>query len=52
MDGGDFVDVVIHNRARLDLAKLKRLGDAVHPNGGELILEMVEDIDAGRMIRM
>lgn len=52
LDLGDFVDVVEHNRAILDLAKLRRLGDTVHPGSGARILRMVEDIDAGRTIQL
>lgn len=52
VDGGDFVDVVKHNRDRLDLRKLKQLADKVYPNGGAEILQLINDIDAGRMIRL
>jgi hypothetical protein len=52
IDAGDFVDVVTHNRSDLDLAKLKRLGDKVYPDGGAEILRLVEDIDAGRPIHL
>ena len=52
VDLGDFIDVIEHNREVLDLKKLKRLGDDVYPNGGERILRMVEDIDAGRTIHL
>jgi hypothetical protein len=52
VDLSDFVDVVENNRAVLDLAKLKRLADMVHPGGGKVVLGMVDDIDAGRRIRL
>jgi hypothetical protein len=52
VDLGDFIDVVEHNRAALDLAKLKRLGDLVHPHGGTRMLELIVDIDAGRTIQL
>jgi hypothetical protein len=50
VDMGDFTDVVLHNRAILDLKKLRLLAARVYPGGGAKILRMVEDIDAGRMI--
>ena len=52
VDGGDFIDVVENNRDLIDLRKLKRLGDQVYPNGGAEILQMIEDTDAGRTIRL
>ncbi len=52
IDLGDFVDVIEHNRANLDLEKLKRLANNIHRGAGARILRMVEDIDAGRMIQL
>src|SRR5262249_32978494 len=52
IDGGDFINVVRHNRADIDLRKLQRLADKVYPNGGAEILRMIEDIDAGRTIQV
>lgn len=52
VDLGDLIDIVEHNRGKLDLAKLERLGNAVFPKGGDRMLQMVEDIDAGRTIRL
>lgn len=51
VDGGDFMNVVINNRARLDVSKLQRLADKVYPGGNKEILEMIEDIDAGRILK-
>ena len=51
VDLGDFVDVIQHNRAILNLKKLRRLADQIHPGSGARILRMVDDIDAGRRIR-
>ena len=51
VDLGDFVDVVENMRSSLDLDKLKHLADLVQPRGGEAILRMVADIDAGRRVR-
>jgi hypothetical protein len=52
VDLGDFIDMVEHNRAILDLKKLGHLADRVHPGGGAKILRQVADIDAGRTIRI
>ena len=52
VDLSDFVDVVENMRTTLDLGKLKHLADLVHPRGGEKILRMVANIDAGRRIRL
>jgi hypothetical protein len=52
IDAGDFVNVVRHNRDKINLQKLKRLGDKVYPDGGAEILRRVEDIDAGRPFRL
>ena len=52
IDAGDFADVVLYNRASIDLKKLKRLGDIVYPNGGTEILRIVADLDAGRSIEL
>jgi hypothetical protein len=51
VDLGDFINVVMNNRAALDLAKLARLAELVQPRGGAAILRMVADIDAGRRLR-
>jgi hypothetical protein len=50
IDGGDFYDMVITNQNALDRAKLRRLADKVYPDGGKEILQMVEDILAGRTL--
>ncbi len=52
IDLADFVDVIQHNRGVLDVEKLRGLGDKVYPNGGQRILDMVADIDAGRQIQL
>lgn len=51
LDGGDFVNVIRHHRDDIDLVKLRRLGDKVYSGGGDEIIRLVEDIDAGRQIR-
>lgn len=52
VDLGDFIDIVETNRAALDLAKLKRLGDQFNPRVGDKLLRLVEDVDAGRSIHL
>lgn len=52
LDLADFIDVVHYNRATLDLGKLQRLADLAQPRGGTTILALIEDIDAGRRIRL
>jgi hypothetical protein len=52
LDAADFTDIVVHNRAVIDLDKLLRLGNKVQPHGGTKILKLVEEIDAGRTIRI
>jgi hypothetical protein len=52
VDIGDFINVVMHNRNELDLPKLRRIGNKVYPNGGDEILKLVADIDAGRNIKI
>ena len=50
IDGGDFVNIALHNRAKLKLTKLIRLAEKVYPGGGEEIRRMIEALDAGRQI--
>lgn len=52
IDAGDFTNMVLHNRATLDLKKLQRLANRVHPGGGAKILRLIAEIDAGRTIRV
>jgi hypothetical protein len=52
IDAGDFTNIVLYNRDTIDLEKLKRLGDKVHPHGGAMMFRMIEDIDAGRVIQL
>ena len=51
IDGGDFVDVVKNNRKVLDLPRLRRLAERIYRGGAVEIGQMIEDIDAGRMIK-
>lgn len=52
VDLGDFIDIVETNRDALDLVKLKRIADVTNPRRGNEILRIVEDIDAGRRVRL
>lgn len=52
IDAGDFTNIVLHNRAILDLQKVRRLAKKVHPGSGVRIVRMVADIDAGRTIQL
>ncbi len=52
IDLGDFMDVVANNRDVLDLEKLRKLADAVQPHGGERILQIIREIDAGRQVQL
>lgn len=52
VDLADFIDIVEHNRAVLDLKKLHHLADRAHPGSGAKMLRLVADIDAGRTIHL
>src|SRR5207244_10041305 len=51
-DAADFMNMVAHNRKILDVEKLHRLGNRVRPRGGAEIVRLVEEIDAGRTIKV
>lgn len=51
-DAGDFGQIVRRNQHAIDFDRLRRLGDTVYPGGGEEILRFVEDVKAGRMLRL
>ena len=51
-DVGDFMDVVDQHHEVLDLAKLRRLAELVHPGSGARILEFIEEAKAGRIPRL
>jgi hypothetical protein len=52
IDLGDFMDVVANNRDVLDLGKLTKLADAAQPHGGQRIVQVIEEIDAGRQVQL
>jgi hypothetical protein len=51
-DASDFSQIVLRNHASIDFERLRELGDAVYPGGGEEIARFVEDVKAGRMLRL
>jgi hypothetical protein len=51
LDRADFTSMVEENRAILDLDKLQKLAARVQPGGGNHILSLIADIDAGREIQ-
>jgi len=52
IDAGDFTIIITHNRKTLDIEKLRRLADRAQHGGGARILAFVEEIDAGRTIKV
>jgi hypothetical protein len=51
VDLSDFIDVVQNKRDVLDLEKLKRFADPLHPKGATAIMRLVENIDSGQSVR-
>ncbi len=51
-DGGDFMQLVRRNHAAIDEQRLRQLGDAVYKGGGETLVQFVEDVKAGRPLRV
>jgi hypothetical protein len=52
LDISDFMDIVRTNSEAIKRTKLQRLGDKVYPNGGAELLQLVDDILAGRPVRV
>ena len=52
VDAGDFMNMVAHNRAAIDVKMLRRLADRIQSRGSERIMGFVEEVDAGRTIRV
>jgi hypothetical protein len=50
VDGGDFVNMVKKNFKAIDRKKLRRLAEKVYRGGGESIIKMIDDLQAGRRI--
>ncbi len=51
-DIGDFINMVRTNRESIDLNKLGELGEIVYTGGGAEVVKYVEDIKAGRSLRV
>ncbi len=51
-DLADLTNMVATHRETLDLEKLRRLGDRVRRRGGEELLALINDLDAGRSIEI
>jgi hypothetical protein len=51
-DGADFTNIVVQNRQSLDVDKLCRLASRVRAHGGAEIRAFIDEIDAGRTIRV
>jgi predicted RNase H-like nuclease len=51
-DASDFAQMVRRNQHEIDFDRLRNLGDAVYPGGGDEIVRFVDDIKAGRMLRL
>ena len=50
LDIADFMEIVEYNRAKIDVEKLKRLAESAQRGGGNHIVELIGEIDAGRDI--
>jgi hypothetical protein len=52
LDGNDFINVTRHNYRKIKRAKLQRLADKVYAGGGNEVLKMIDDVHAGREIKI
>lgn len=52
LDASDFIQIVKRNQQRIDRDRLRELGETVYQNGGRDLLAMVDDVLAGRRLRM
>lgn len=52
LDASDFIQIIKRNHEQLDRARLKRLGESVFAEGGEQVLKMVDDVLAGRRLKI
>jgi hypothetical protein len=50
LDAADFTSIVKKNLPAIRRDRLRRLGERVYPDGGTEIIQLVEDIEAGRRI--
>src|SRR5487761_573721 len=51
-DASDFSQIVRRNHAKIDFDRLRQLGDCVYAGGGEELARFIEDVKAGRMLRL
>lgn len=51
-DAGDFSQIVLRNHADIDYDRLRQLGDAVYPDGGEELVRFVADVKDGKPLRL
>lgn len=51
-DASDFAQIVVRNYTMIDRERLRQLGDAVYSGGGDELARFVEDVKAGRMLRL
>lgn len=51
-DAGNFAEIITRNNTRIDIDRLRRLGEASYQGGGDEIVNLVEDVKAGRMLRL
>lgn len=52
VDIGDFINMVRTNQAKIDIKKLRQLGETVYTGGGAEVVKYVEDVKAGRSLRV
>jgi hypothetical protein len=52
LDASDFIQIVKRNQERIDRDRLRALGDGVYPDGGGELIKMVDDVIAGRRLRV
>jgi hypothetical protein len=51
IDAGDFVSMVKSNLRTMNRARLRRLAETIYKGGGAEVLQMIDDIAAGRPIK-
>lgn len=52
LDASDFIQMVKRNQSRLTRDRLKMLGETIYQGGGRDLLAMVDDVLAGRRLRI
>lgn len=52
LDASDLIQMVKRNHAQVDRDRLRRLGESIFAKGGEQLLKMVDDVIAGRRLRI